>query len=214
MRRKITKPLFVISLFALLLAPLAANACISPLPFEMNHIRNAHMIVVGNVTGYEVVTTNETPSQKYGVITVRVRDAIKGDVQGDVKLLWQNSTFGLPDELPTTKPSIFAARRLSADSLLLHAPRWQVLQAPCSSPFILPYLHEVAEDVGVVLRGGSVTRSEEEFWNLEQKVAWEVTPAIHRRESSTAMVIVALVGALGLIVVFATWVLRRRRQNR
>lgn len=213
MRRAITKPLFITLLCVLTMAPVAAKACVVPIPFEMNHIRNADMIVVGDVTGYEIVSSNETPSSMYGLITVHVQKSIKGGVSGDVKLLWLNSTFAFPDELPNTKPSIFAARRLSGEVYSHGSARWQILQASCSSPFILPYSDIVAEDVGVVLRGGSVARGEEEYWSLDQATSWELTPAIHRRESSTTLVIVALVGALGLSVLIAIWMLRRRRRS-
>jgi hypothetical protein len=178
----------------------------------MNDIRNADMIVVGNVTDYEVVTSSETPSWRHGLVTVRIANALKGDVSGEVKLLWQNSTFELPEELPATEPAIIAARRLNGDTPSPQG-QWHVLQAPCSSPFILPYSRRAIEDIGLVLRGGSVARGEEEYWEPDQNALLESTPATHSRESSGTPLIV-LAGALGLGAAATIWMLPRRRRKR
>lgn len=175
------------ALAAIGLAPTPASACITFAPFEFEDIRQADAVFVGSVERYEIVEYEDEGgvARDYGLITVDVKRTIKGKVPDTVQLYWGNSTFALPDRLQAANPSIFAAVRAESAGLPLRGPSatifpshrpelLQLLQAPCSGGFILPYAEDIDRDIRAILRGESIAT--EDFGKPE--------PSARPRESS------------------------------
>lgn len=149
-------------------APLPAAACMTRAPFRIEDIAQADAIFTGRLIRYDLVSPGRSNSlDEYGLLTVRVDKVLKGEVSGDVQLYWWNSTFGVPKTLAFDGPIIIAASGAGRSGLPLRGPSatvfasrrpdlLQVLQAPCSSPFILPYAVKSEDNIRAVLRGESV----------------------------------------------------------
>jgi hypothetical protein len=215
----------LIFLPVLLLMPHSANACITFAEFEMEDIRKADLLFSGSVLRYEIVSSRRPGEFKeYGLITVRVRETLKGDIGGDVQLYWGNSTFGMPEELRLTDPALFAAVAPGKNTLPLRGgsatifpsrrpDHLQVLQAPCAGAFMLPYARGSAENVRKILAGGSVDYFDN--FDPDVNVIFRTTPASHRTERafSIAMVSGAIVLVSLMVSAFWIWLRRRRRAS-
>ncbi len=68
------------------LLPGTAAACSMLQPFEVDSLRMADIILVGEVTGFELL--NEAPGA--ALVTLRVTDTIKGDVEDEQVLIWND----------------------------------------------------------------------------------------------------------------------------
>lgn len=141
-----------------------ATACIDIVPFEINDIRHADLVFNGTLVDYRVAEGPKSYSlNKYGLLTFRVDTVIKGKPPRTVQLYWWNSTFSLPETMDVGERLIVAAidsgKRLplrGASGYVQSSMRpdlQQVLQAPCSVPFLLPYAEPSAANVVKVLRG-------------------------------------------------------------
>jgi len=162
------RPIFRFAAAALIAGPLPAAACMMKAPFQIEDIAQADAIFTGRLIRYELVSPGRANSlDEYGLLTVRVDKVLKGKVSGDVQLYWWNSTFGVPKTLPFDGPIIVAASGVERTGLPLRGPSatvfpsrrpdlLQVLQAPCSSPFILPYVAKSEDNIRAVLRGETV----------------------------------------------------------
>ena len=206
----------------LLLTSHAANACIDFAPLELEDIRHSDAVFTGRVVRYEIVSPGVPDTlDDYALLTIRVDEAIKGNVAGDVELYWWNSTFDFPEPLRMTEPAAFAAVTADRSSLPLRAASGtvfasrrpellQLLQAPCSSPFILPASPKALVDIRTILRGGSV--EDESALAYDSSLPQVEVPAIHRGERSGGWLFAAMavVLGLGLLVAVALW--RRRRR--
>lgn len=215
------------SLFALTaLAAIAGQpvvACVMFAPFEIEEIRQADVVFSGELIRYEIMSPGRPGSlDDYGLLTVRVGEVLKGEVSGDVQLYWWNSTFGVPQTIERPNPLLIAAIRADRKGLPLRAPSattfptrrpdlLQVLQAPCSGAFILPYSQRNAADVRATLRGERVEKRD--FFATAESMETPPVRAVLVRESSRmsenyVLGIFAIIAA-GFIATFAY--LRGRR---
>lgn len=146
--------------------PQPAIACRMVAPFHLEDLKQADTVFTGKLVRYQRISPGRPDTlDDYGLLTVQVSKVFKGKVSGDVQLYWWNSTFGVPKTVdkpgtiliaavaPDTKPlplrgssaTVFGTRR---PDLL------QVMQAPCSSPFILSSSKSLEDNVRTILRGG------------------------------------------------------------
>lgn len=148
----------------LICAASTAAACIVSVPFEINDIRQADLVFTGTLIDYRVEEGPKSYSlNKYGLLTFRVDTAIKGQSPRTIKLYWWNSTFSLPKNMDEGQRLIVAAinpgKRLPLlgpsgyEQNSMRPDLQQVLQAPCSVPFLLPYDKASVANVVKVLRG-------------------------------------------------------------
>jgi hypothetical protein len=155
----------VLTVLLAILASMAqpAYACMDIAPFVIEDVRQADAVFSGRLIDYRRISPSRPQSlDDYGLLTVRVDEVLKGDVAGEVQLYWWNSTFGVPEEMDhadRVRPIIIAAIRADRPSPPLRGPSatisptqrpdlLQILQAPCSSPFILPHSTDAVEKVG------------------------------------------------------------------
>lgn len=168
MRSSLVKLALSLPLFAVATLPQSASACMTDAPFHIEDIRQADVVFSGQLIHYEVVSPGRPDSlDEYGILTVRVSEVFKGKVSGDVKLYWWNSTFGMPKTMERKQPIMIAATRADSEGLPLRGPSatvfatrrpdlLQVMQAPCSDPFILAYSEMGAANIRTILGGGKV----------------------------------------------------------
>ncbi len=141
-----------LSFFAALSAMFAgANACMKDAPFVIEDVKLADVVFQGDVERYSVkgCALGETRTLFcYSLIDVSVTETFYGEKRDHWTLYWWNSTFGVPDDWEYEKSMIFAGRwegsarpPLRGPSATVYASErpelLQVLQAPCSTPFIL-----------------------------------------------------------------------------
>jgi hypothetical protein len=144
-----------------------AHACRASTPLVVEDIRQADLVFTGRLVRYELVSPGRPNSlDEYALLTVRVDTVLKGTASGDVQLYWWNSTFGVPKTMEAAGPVLVAATSAAAKSLPLRGPSAtvfasrrpdlpQILQAPCSSAFILPDSPTAEENVRTILAGGT-----------------------------------------------------------
>lgn len=149
-------------------APMPATACWTWTPLHIEDIGQADAIFTGRVIRYELVSPGRPNSlDEYALLTVRVDKVLRGEIAGDVQLYWWNSTFGVPRTMAFDGPIIIAASGAGRTGLPLRGPSatvfpsrrpdlLQILQAPCSSPFILPYAAKSENNIRAQLRGETV----------------------------------------------------------
>lgn len=168
MKAQLFKAICSLALLVCVCSANAANACIDIVPFEIEDIRQADAIFSGKLVRYERVSPGRPNSlDDYALLTIRVDRVIKGKVAGEVQLYWWNSTFGVPEtkeiETPlliaavTAKRQILPLRGGSATVFPTRRPDLlQLMQAPCSSPFLLDDTEQNVENVRMLLRGEAV----------------------------------------------------------
>lgn len=211
---------------AILLASFAAQpaiSCMTDAPLVIEDIRQADTIFVGSVVKYEIVSPGEPGSlDDYGLVTVRVKSVIKGNVSGDVQLYWWNSTFGMPDTLMSSDPALFAAVRSDGTTLPLRGASatvfpsrrrdlLQLMQAPCSEPFVLPFDQSTEQKIRNVLDGGSSKNYDP--YEFDKSVRVREVPATRSKGSSASRIHPLLVGSLGLIAMVVLLASIRNRQE-
>ena len=221
MSRELLKILRILGTFILVsVAPQSASACIDFAQFELADMATADAILVGEITDYQIVSTGESGLvSDYAIITMVVDRALKGYGTGEVDLYWSNSTFEMPEELSVTQPALVAVVRGESEGLPLRGPSatifpserpdlMQVLQAPCSSPFILPYSKAVAQAVQQATLG-SIDWADVPLDAAEgQKV--HVLQASRRSEGTGVLgLFLALAGILGVLL-GSVWVWQSR----
>lgn len=154
-------------LFAAAVATRPLSACAFPAEFQVDDVKFADAVVSGRIRNYEIV-------ENYAVITIVVDRSMSGQkyitdslfrYSEEAKVSWQNSTFELPEGMPQDL-RIFALRRVgsagpplrAASGVIYPDPRgleFTILQAPCSSPFILPHSTMGWDNIQKILDGGS-----------------------------------------------------------
>jgi hypothetical protein len=191
----------------------SASACIDIAPFEIEDIRHADFVFSGEPVAYERAspTTPDTLGD-YGLLTVRVEKAVKGNISGKVQLYWWNSTFGVPKDFSAPKQVLIAAVRAGHASLPLRGPSatifpsqrpdlLQIMQAPCSSPFVLKYSEQSEADIRTILAGGSPA-PHNYFATPDQE---ERIPHEERPSESLGMAVAAVAIALAAVGSVKAW---------
>jgi hypothetical protein len=134
--------------------PQPIQACWTDAPFRPVDARQADAVFTGRLLKYERVSFNG--QGHYGLLTIRVEIVLKGQIAGDVQLYWVNSTFALPAEWTRGENLLAAVIRANHPGLPTGRPDLlQILQAPCSSPFIFPSSPDNIETMQAVLAGKS-----------------------------------------------------------
>lgn len=159
------------SLVLMALATSAAQpalACVAFAPFEIEDVRQADVVFSGKLVRYEIVSPGRPNTlDDYGLLTVRVDDVLKGNASGEMQLYWWNSTFEIPESIGHPNALLIAAVHADRPSLPLRGPSatayptrrpdlLHVMQAPCSSAFILPNSSHNADDIRAILRGDTI----------------------------------------------------------
>lgn len=202
----------------------AANACIDIAPFEIQDIRQADAIFTGKLVRYERVSPGRPDSlDDYALLTIRVHNVIKGKVSRMVQLYWWNSTFGVPETREINTPLLIAAvsakRRIlplrggSATVFPTRRPDLlQLMQAPCSSPFLLDDTQQNIENVRKILRGETVRPHNYFAVQAAQSEQRNKAEIEHRARVKALVVSVgSLVVAAAVIALFMG--LRRKRRS-
>jgi hypothetical protein len=167
--RSISFKLAISLLFlAIASAPQAASACFTRAPFHIEDVTRADAVFSGRLIRYQLVSPGRPDSlDEYALLTVRVDKVLKGRVPRDVQLYWWNSTFGVPKTMVRPEPILIAANSATARGLPLRGPSatvfasrrpdlLQVMQAPCSNAFILPWSPQGEANIRTLLGGGKV----------------------------------------------------------
>jgi hypothetical protein len=142
-----------------------AAACMMAAPFQIEDIKAADLVLTGTLVRYERVSPGRPDSlDDYGLLTIKVDQVLKGSASGEVQLYWWNSTFGVPEKLAFGGPIIVAAVGADKPGLPLRGPSAtvfatkrpdlpQIMQAPCSSAFLLPFTRKSADNIRAILAG-------------------------------------------------------------
>jgi hypothetical protein len=124
---------------ALGLMPGAAQACAYLEPFEMGRIEGGDLVVVGEVTGFQMV------EEVWGaaLVTVDVEEALKGEASGEVTFIWNSGMAMGPHEtrakgrvlIAATKGGRMAAGDLAPDA---RPDLPSIVQPYCGEVWMLP----------------------------------------------------------------------------
>lgn len=163
----------------------SAQACRMSVPPTFEDIGYADVVVIGRIANYRIVRDEafrkkmlavpglspemrkiyEDPKQRllsdYARFDIQVDEVLVGQVQGDLSVTWDNSTFGEPDQLAPGR-YLIAMRRASSAVPPLRGPSATVipdpdpraltlLQAPCSAAFIYEAESEEARTIRGIL---------------------------------------------------------------
>jgi hypothetical protein len=201
-----------------LLEPTAAHACIEFIESNLEDIRRADVVFVGDIISYEIVERDSGYGYRSeeGLLTINVVNTIKGSVPSTVRLAWPNSTFAFPPDILVFRPAIYAAtydpsgfsRTGSAsppkDGLFLFQP-------PCSGSFILPHSAKDQEVIREVLAGGSATSDDLSGWADAEKGP---LTAIRRSESPVGVFNGVILVAISFLLFGLVMAWCARRMNR
>lgn len=73
----------------------AGAACTLRMPFDMAQIGGAELVVVGQVTGFEVLPV---PGLGAALVTVAIEESLKGGLAGEVTFVWNSGMAQTPSE--------------------------------------------------------------------------------------------------------------------
>ena len=207
----------------LLLMPNTARACVEYSPFESEDIAMADAIFTAKVARYEIISPS-TPDAlvDYGLITVQVEDVFKGTLPQETQLFWRNSTFGMPETLYVSDPALFAVIKADSSQPPLRGPSattypvarpdlFQIMQAPCSDAFILPFDSRNGEAVADLLAGRPI--GEIDLMRAEPDDITEVR-AIRRAEDPSRSLLLIAFTVLAFMASLAGILLLHRRHRR
>lgn len=155
---------YVIILLFTILIPAYANACVVPSELDPADAQEATAIFSGEVVGYEKLDTKFSTAK----LTFKVNKVYKGSLRKSIDVIWQNSSFGVPrtildfdkiynGELTVALINsgiIYSNRAPTAtiaglkDKELAALP--QILQSPCSPPFIFTKEQAKNIDLGII----------------------------------------------------------------
>jgi hypothetical protein len=158
---------------AAFLAAIPAQACRISVPLAPEDVGFANTVLIGRVENYRIIRhdpSGRTPDAvaksadliwDYALFDVIVDEVLVGKAPKRISITWDNSTFGEPDTLPSG-PFLIALRDPTApipplrgpSGTIFPAPRQDLptlLQAPCSSPFLLPVADAEARAVRAIL---------------------------------------------------------------
>lgn len=145
---------------AMTAAPSWATACAMYRPWDPQDVRDADAVVVGRVSGYRVVLDQEGRRRNREIMArdpemaailgrgeprgllsdvasfdLRVDQVLVGSVPRRMRVRWDPSTFGSPDEMPDGR-YLVALRVPGPDARDPSA--FMVFRQPCSGAFLLP----------------------------------------------------------------------------
>ncbi len=142
-----------LSFFAILAASSAtAKACMTYAQRDINDVRLADAVVVGEIRKYEIVESVEARKRRaemrarnpelwkdisedagylsdYARFEIAVTDVLKGEASGVVTVTWDNSTFGEPKTI-ATGTYLVALRRADSPRPPLRGPSATILAQP------------------------------------------------------------------------------------
>ncbi len=124
---------------ALASVALPAQACRIEGRFDPALVEHADAVVVGRVTGYELIRTADAWMGGYARFTVMVDEVLAGTPPRMLVVTWNNSTYPEPEGLDPGL-QLIALRKGGAPG----AADFTVLQGPCQPAFILPVEGEAA----------------------------------------------------------------------
>lgn len=140
-----------------------ALACMADEPVVLSDVSYANVVVVGRISDYEIVQDDPSRSlfRDYARFVISIDKVLVGNVPNRISVTWDNSTFELPEEM-AEGPFLIALRLPTSDMPPLRGPSatifanpepdmLAVLQAPCSSPFILESSSEEARRIRKIL---------------------------------------------------------------
>jgi hypothetical protein len=165
--------ILIAAAFAALSAAAPAHACRIWVPLEPEDVGFANTVLVGRVENYRIIQhdpSGKTPDKvvrsanllwDYAQFDVVVEEVIAGKAPRRLTVTWDNSTFGEPDTL-APGPYLIALRDPTSpipplrgpSGTIFPAPRQDLptlLQAPCSSPFLLPVADKDASTVRAIV---------------------------------------------------------------
>lgn len=191
----------------------SAIACIDIAPFEIEDIRQADAIFSGRLVRYERVSPGRPNSlTDYALLTVHVDRVIKGNVPKEVQLYWWNSTFGVPKEKRVDSSLLIAAVSAGRRMLPLRggsasvfptrrADLLQLMQAPCSMPFLLDDTEQNTIAVRDILRHQTVPPRN--YFAVQMQVMEHDAHVSATRRSQNKKLAVALSTVLAVAIALA-----------
>ncbi len=128
-----------------LFAAAPGGACTWLAPFDMSRIGGADLVLVGRVTGY--LTLNEAPGA--ALVTLDVDEALKGDLTGEVLLVWNSGMAQGPHAARAqgrVLVGVMAAGR-AADPMAVDArpDLPAIVQPGCSEVWMMPALDQTVK---------------------------------------------------------------------
>jgi len=110
-----------------------ANACRVPARFDPTYVRHAGIVVIGRVVDYRKLDA----VANYARFEIIVDEVLVGVAPHRLSATWRNSTFERPEALPS-EPMLIALRDTRA-TMKPHSEQRseEVLQATCSTAFML-----------------------------------------------------------------------------
>lgn len=183
------------------------RACEMHAPFDINDAENADLVVVGKIENYELVLFPPSDNPQYAQFDVSVDKFVHGKSPSKITVKWANSTFALPDSLPSGpvlialgKPMLVSNGR-AASRRLFDGTSYTVVQAACSGPFFLNPSEEVVRAVRRVLMGKHVNQQELKgplFLQPSVSMFEQLKP--HWKSVGFALAILFFLGFLGVTV--------------
>lgn len=192
-----------------------ANACEMHAPFDINDAENADLVVIGNIENYRLLPFRGSSKADYAQFDVVVDKVIHGKSASAITVNWPNSTFALPESLPSGSMLIALGRPMltttgNAASRALHDGKsYSLVQAACSGPVILNPTPEVVEAMLKVLQGEEVD---------QRKLKGPLFPEprvslIQKLEQNWKPIGIASAALLFFGLLVATWARGRKRQS-
>jgi hypothetical protein len=153
------RPTIAALFVAMTLAASPVHACIVIVSVELTDIEYADVVVVGRIGHYEIVGDPDRIGS-YAKFDVLVDEVLLGNAAQKISVTWDNSTFAIPKTAPSG--SLLIALRdpgsemppLRSTGTIFPSPRSDlltVLQASCSSPFMLASGSEEAKSIRQML---------------------------------------------------------------
>ena len=128
------------------------------IPIELAQIRQADVVVIGRISNYAIVRDAFSYYAQFDVLTDGV---VVGEAAEVLTVMWENSTFQLPDSMPSgpflialrdRRPAIAAFK--ASGATLPPGPEpapFLILQAPCSDPLMFESGSDSARDALEIL---------------------------------------------------------------
>jgi hypothetical protein len=211
--------LFWTLLFALMCISSPARACIDIRPFEIEGIKNASIIVVGEPLKYQ-----RLPNGGLGFLEIRVRQAIKGSAPQKVQLVW-GSLFGIREHLDLPQEVIIAADHAADPSYATRlregginqfsqSTLFRLLDSNCSAEFILDSSPQNVANIQKVLRGEKVVAHDYHLLiNTTANRAYRVRSEKEQARREAAHIVVVALGIMTILVMLSVVLWKRRKPS-
>lgn len=174
-----------------MMASAPAQACRIMSRLDLGYIQHAEIVVVGRISNYEIVLDPKVREDRarrlaasppanpdrrraleeqssfmtdYARFDVVVDEVLAGEAMGTLSVIWDNSTFGEPESMPS-RPMLIALRDPASTAPILNGfstsalvnaepgSALTVLQAPCTVPFIFDSTSDNAAIIRDMLQG-------------------------------------------------------------